>query len=186
MSFSGTTRDNIKRIFHGSNTRACSINTDADGGMHQLTCMPSGKTDADGGMHQLTCMPSGRLFATRHLGTISPAQTRRLGIEAQCQTQIHVVKATGGVSHTRTLEASTLQTQSGCEETQAMGGQRALPRPEKDCGPGTGKGNVDDDDDNYDYNYNNYNYTNDYNYNHYGGDGAGRSCLSLQMGIFKS
>ena len=169
MSFSGTTRDNIKRIFHGSNTRACSINTDADGGMHQLTCMPSG-----------------RLFATRHLGTISPAQTRRLGIEAQCQTQIHVVKATGGVSHTRTLEASTLQTQSGCEETQAMGGQRALPRPEKDCGPGTGKGNVDDDDDNYDYNYNNYNYTNDYNYNHYGGDGAGRSCLSLQMGIFKS
>ena len=58
-------------------------------------------TDANGGRHYSTCTPVGRLFTTRHMGTISAAQARRLGVEARCHTQVHKAKAPGGVSKTR-------------------------------------------------------------------------------------
>lgn len=64
-------------------------------------------TDADGTTHYSTCVPVGRLFATRHLGTVTPAQARRMGIEKRCHTQIHAANATGGHTDTDPPEAPT-------------------------------------------------------------------------------
>ena len=91
-------------------------------------------TDADGRTHHSTCVPVGRLFATRHLGTISPTQARRLGIEARCHTQVHAASATGGHETTGPPEATTNATEQRpqtriFEAATATGGYGDTPPP---------------------------------------------------------